>query len=66
MFIPEMTYSLTVSNWLGQFSFINLKYCLLLNYASNWLDLSISVYTLVLKLLRGLSRIDHCFMTENC
>ena len=43
MFIPEMTCFLTVSNRLGH-SFVNLKYCLLLKYASDRLELSISVY----------------------
>ena len=43
MFIPEMTCSLTVSNRLGRISLINLDYCLLLKYANDQLELSISV-----------------------
>ena len=43
MFIPEMTFSLTLSNRLGRISFINLEYCLLEKNASDRLELSISV-----------------------
>ena len=49
MFIPEMTCSLTVSNGLGRISLINLKYCLLLKYASDQLELSISVLLVLVR-----------------
>ena len=44
MSIPEITCFLTVSNRLGRTSFRNFDYCLLLKYARDRLELSISVY----------------------
>ena len=44
MSIPEITCSLTVSNRLVRILLRNLDYCLLLKYASDRLELLISVY----------------------
>ena len=56
MFIPEMTFSLTLSNRLGQISFINLEYCLLEKNASDRFELSISVEWLKIRSSNNLKR----------